>query len=68
MDTKQVLEFFLNELRPGRKAGKADFLTDREEMLKKMRAWGEKLDEETRATLAEIEPSKQGRPPCEKRD
>jgi hypothetical protein len=29
MDTKQVLEFFLNELRADRKAGKEDFLTDR---------------------------------------
>jgi hypothetical protein len=55
MDTKQVLEFFVNELRADRKAGKEDFLTDREEMLKKMKACGEKLDAETRAARGEME-------------
>jgi hypothetical protein len=53
MDAQELMELLRKEIRAYQAKMDADGKTEKEEMLKKMRAWGEKLDEETRAILAE---------------
>jgi outer membrane biosynthesis protein TonB len=55
MDSQELMELLRKEIRAYQAKMDADGKTDKEEMLKKMRAWGEKLEEETRATLSETE-------------
>jgi hypothetical protein len=53
MDSQELMQLLRKDIRAYQAKMDADGKPDREEMLKKMRAWGEKLDEGTRATLAE---------------